>query len=211
MPKDLLQHLLDHVVEIPALLAYADQKNRSPAKSPVESDLLQEQLWTLAERIEQALYHWKREWVDSYPGGQPTELPAHIQDNLSIFRCQDSITGDIIHCTTLVYPDPVLAQAMCYYYAALILVFSADTRPRETELNDVYSLACAICRIMGYFARTVPSGLASRVAFPFRLAYDCFQDGCIEREYIEEAFRWIAKRRFSQEWECSLDGLSVRD
>lgn len=211
-PKDLLQHLLDHVVEIPALLAYADRlKNCSPAKSPVETSRLQEELWTFADRIEQALYQWKREWADSYPGGQPTELSARIQDNLSTFRRQDRITGEIICSTTLVYPDPVLAQAMCYYYAALILVFSADARPRETELSDMYSLACSICRIMGFFARTVPSGLASRVAFPFRLAYDCLPEGSIERDYVEEAFRWIAKRRFSQEWECTLDGLSVRD
>lgn len=197
------------MVELPALLAYADQLDSCSGAKAAERSQLQQELWTLAANIEQSLYKWKQEWADRYPGGQPWELPVQIQDSLSVFRCQDRLTGEIVYATTLVYPDPVLAQAMCHYYAALLLVLSADTRMRAAGLPDTYSLACSICRIMGYFARTVPSGLASRVAFPFRLAYDCLPEGGVERAYVDEAFRWIAKRRFSQEWECTLDGLSV--
>ncbi|KAJ6787975.1 hypothetical protein PWT90_09995 [Aphanocladium album] len=211
-PKDMFQHLLDHMVELPALLAYADQNNRcAGVRSAAEMGRLQQQLWTLATNIEQDLYQWKQEKADRYPGGQPIELAVQVEDALAFFPCRDHATGEVVHATTLVYPDPVLAQAMCHYYAALILVFSADTRPRAAGRSDIYSLACCICRIMGYFARTVPSGLASRVAFPFRLAYDCLPEGGVEREYVDEAFRWIARRRFSQEWGSKLDGVSIRD
>ncbi|KAJ3496846.1 hypothetical protein NLG97_g2352 [Lecanicillium saksenae] len=211
-PKDMFQHLLDIMVELPALLSYADQINAySGAKSAAEIGRLQQQLWTLGATVEQHLYQWKQEKADRYPGGKPRELDVKVEDALSFFPCRDQTTGEVGYATTFVYPDPVLAQAMCHYYAALILVFSADTRRRETERPDIYGLACSICRIMGYFARTVPSGLASRVAYPFRLAYDCLPDGGMEREYVDEAFRWIARRRFSHEWGSNLDGVSIRE
>lgn len=199
------------MVELPALLAYVDRVNSwSGSKSAAELGRLQQELWTLAANIERDLYQWKQEKADRYPGGEPRELPVEIEDTLSFFRYQDRLTGEVVSATTFVYPDPVLAQAMCHYYAALILVLSADTRPRDAELPDIYSLACSIYRVMGYFARTVPSGLASRVAFPFRLAYDCLPEGGIERDYINEVFRWIARRRFSHKWASNLDGVSVR-
>lgn len=210
-PKDLLQHVLDLMVEIPALLSYVDQiKWCAGTATAVEMDRLQQKLWTLATEIEHGLYRWKLEWADQYPGGQARQLPLPAGDPFPVFQCQDNVTGNIvIHDNMLEFPDPVLAQALCHYYAALILVFSADPRPRDPRLGDIYSLACLICRIMGFFVRTVPSGLASRVAYPFRLAYDCLPEGGMERMYMEEAFRLIAKRRSSQEWQSTLGGLKL--
>jgi hypothetical protein len=200
------------MVDIPTLLAHADQiKEYSVPKPPAKVLRLQQELWTLATNIEQGLYQWKCEWADRYPNGLAREVQEQAGGTWPAFRCQDPTTGAVVHATTLVYPDPVLAQAMCHYYAALILVLSADTRPRDPELNySTYSLACLICRTMGYYVRTVPSCLASRVAFPFRVAYDSLPEGSMERSYIEEVFRLIGQRRFSTEWRSALEGLSVK-
>lgn len=200
------------MVDIPTLLALFDQiKSYSSLKSPAKVLRLQHELWTLATNIEKGLYQWKSEWADRYPNGQAQELRVEPMDTFPTFQCQDPTTGAVVHPTTLVYPDPVLAQAMCHYFAALILVFSADTRPRDPKPNhSTYDLACLICRTMGYYVRTVPSCLASRVAFPFRVAYDSLPEGGMERRYVEEVSRLIGKRRFSDEWECTLEGVSLR-
>ena len=211
--KDIMQHLLDRMVEIPALLARFDQLkdfSLSGTQSPEQIALWQRELVDLRTGIERGLHLWKSEWADTYPSGHAREAPAQ-ETTSPTFRCHDPTAGEIVRPTVFVYPDPVLGQAMCHYYAALILVFSAvDLPPEKTVRNPrIYYLACLICRSMDYYLQQIPGFLTSRVAFPFRVAYDGLLEGSIERNYVEQVFSLIAERRLSREWEGFLRCVSV--
>ena len=210
-----MQHLLDIMADIPALLARFDQiKNFSLLgnKSPAQIAQLQTGLEALATDIKHGLHQWKSEWADTYPHGQANEVRFAQEDTLPTFQCRDPTTGEIVYPAVFVYPDPVLAQAMCHYYAALMIVFSVDTPPWEdATIHNIYHLACLICRSMDYYIRTtVPVCLTARVGFPFRVAYDGLPEGSTERKYVERVFGLISRVRVSRDFEPILEEVSVR-
>ena len=200
-------------MDIPALLARFDQiKSFSllGSQSPAQMTQLQKELKALGTDIRNGLHQWKSEWADTYPNGQAKEVRPVQGDTLPTFQCRDPTTGEIIYPAVFGYPDPVLAQAMCHYYAAHILVLSVDTLPWDAaSIRKIYDFACLICRSMDYYIRTVPICLTARVGFPFRVVYDALPDGSVERKYVEQVFSVISSSRISTEWDQCLTAVSV--
>ncbi|CZR63629.1 uncharacterized protein PAC_13526 [Phialocephala subalpina] len=222
--KDLTQHLLDHVADIPALLGQFDSLTESAKTGSLSSSKALDQQAILRTTVADAkcrLHRWKKEWVDTYPIGQPYEVPAQTGDSgrpmtflssksqLPIFRCRDLITKEIITPTLLAYPDPQLALTLCIYYGALILLLRIDTRPDETQLPEIYYHACLVCRSMEYCIREPSGTLMKRVGFSLRVAYDALPKGDIEAQWVEKVFGRVAKEKFTKSWGSLLSDISV--
>ncbi|KAH6676004.1 hypothetical protein B0J14DRAFT_376328 [Halenospora varia] len=223
--KDLTQHLLDHVADIPALLGQFDSLTESVKTGSLSSSKALDQqaiLRTTVADVKCRLHRWKKEWVDTYPIGQPYEVPTQTGDSgrpmtflssesqLPIFRCRDLITKEIITPTLLAYPDPQLASTLFIYYGALILLLRIDTRPDETQLPEIYHHACLVCRSMEYCIRESSGTLMKRVGFSLRVAYDALPKGDIEAQWVEKVFRRVAKEKFTKSWGSLLSDISVQ-
>jgi hypothetical protein len=218
--KDLLQHLLDVVVNIPSVLAQFDslvEASKTGSMSCSEANHQQTILWASSAGIKHCLQQWKREWADTYPFGQPYEVPTRNEDStafviscnqLPTFRCRDLTTMRIVTPTMMAYPDPRMALAQCMYYASLLMLSGVDTKPGEVRLDEQYSLACLICRSMEYCMKVLLGGHINRVLFPLRVAYDILPDGDIEREWVTEVFKRIEKIKMIK-WEDVAEGLTI--
>ena len=134
--KNAMQHLLDLIVDIPAILAQFDSitKAADTCSMPgLEIKHRQTMLWTSMADTERRPRQWKKLWADHYLQSQPHEGPhekysprpsnsSNFDDRLSNFRCRDPITMEAIIPVKLIYPDPEVARTMCWYYAALIIL-----------------------------------------------------------------------------------------
>jgi hypothetical protein len=213
--KDILACLLEEVVDLPAVLWRYDQFNHAiqmQSKSPAELHAQKNRLWSSVQELEVRLRRWKHNWADSYPSGQPYEVGFQGPDPFPIFQYVDRVTQNIISPATLVYPDPRIAQTLCIYYAAMLLLCSVDSR-RVDRIPDAERLGFAhsICRSLEYYIRTVPGNMINRLAFPIRVAYDSLpEDSHLERRFIGEVFQLVERKKALKSWGEYNPGLSTK-
>lgn len=196
-----MHHLLDVVVDLPALLAQSDRLNDEQI-SFTERMLDQQRLWVSMTGLERRLLQWRKDWADRYPSGQPCEVARQRDDPFPIFCCRDTSAGTgFLQPQILDYPDPQLARTLCMYYASFLVFSSIDTRPENAIQRDQqYEWACLICRTMQYYIRTVPGNMINRMAFPLSVAYRALPQIGPEREFAREIFHMIKSKNRLKLW-----------
>jgi hypothetical protein len=202
--KNLMQHLLDIVVEVPAYLAKYDLFVDLLRRNAISADNAATRHRMLCKHIsdlEDRLLFWKCDWADRYAPGQPKESAIHTSDNgcepFPTFGCRDLETMAFIEPSPIVYPDALLAQSLCTYYATLLVLSASDLRRSEhgaVSEQRRYVWACFICRSVEFFVRSVRSPLVMRFMFVLRIAYDTFNEGTVERDFVKRVFVWISMR-----------------
>lgn len=218
--KDILHHLLDLAVEIPALLGQFDELQAaqgSPIFSAQELKAKQTILWNGVADLTNRYAQWRRDWVDAYPDGPPQEVDsqqqAHGENSYAfpVFRCRDLRTGAIFQPTTFVYPDLRIAQTMCLFYTTRLILSTADTRPVDHVTPvEQYELVCGICRTLEWYIRTAPGNMINRLAFPVRVAWESFPEQGPERQFITEVLQFVEKRHALGLWGSAMPELSPR-
>ncbi|ODH30044.1 hypothetical protein ACO22_03644 [Paracoccidioides brasiliensis] len=212
--KDLMHHLLDQVVDIPAYLAQFDrliEGLNSGCINYTEVATTQGMLWSWVADLDNRLRQWKKDWIDSVPSRQATEVISQGSDPFPIFRCRDLTTMDIITPTTLIYPDLRIAQTMSVYYASHLILSASDTRSTPSlQPSQQYEFACNICRSMEYFIRKSPGKLINRMAFPLRVAFDVLPESGVEREYVVKIFRLVNDRHKLKLWGTTIPEISSK-
>ena len=207
--KDILHHLLDLIVEIPALLEEADNlTTRVGLMSPPDEVDLQArrvQLWERIADLTQRMQQWKKDWVDCYPAGLPREVDSQTNDDndpFPIFHCRNLWTMQIVRPPTIVYPDLRLTQSMCVYFAYRVILSTVDTRPEgSVSLVEKYQLGCDIARSLECYIRQSPSNMVSHIALAVRVAWEVFPECGIERKFIKEVFILVERRCSLHTWE----------
>lgn len=206
-----MQRLLDHVSDIPALLAEHDiLAAAADANTMSQSELHNRRLafWASLSDIESRLHQWKAENADCHPAGQPYEVPVEIDrlqespglscgdNDFPTFQYRDLSTLEIVTPTLIMYPDHVLARTLCLYYAVLLVMSRIDTRPDcGMQPFEQHRLACLICRSIKYFIRTAPGSLILRIMFPLGTACNLLAEGSLEKELAQAMFLWISRTR----------------
>ncbi|PGH00861.1 hypothetical protein AJ80_09113 [Polytolypa hystricis UAMH7299] len=212
--KDIMHHLLDQVVEIPALLSQFDRFMEGLNSGYMEyTDVapMQKVLWTWLADINQRLCQWKTTWADHYPGGQVTEALPQGADGFPVFQCRDPATMEVITPTILVYPDLRIAHSLCIYYSARLILATVDTRPTDAvQPQEQFEFACNICRSIEYFVRNSPGSVVNRLAFPLRVAYDALPEGNIERDYVATIFHLVERKFNLRLWGSMIPEISTR-
>lgn len=212
--KDLLDHLLDLSVEIPAILCQSDKliaAQRMSAWSEHEVAMKQQALWGEITELTKRFRQWKRDWVDCYPDGTPQEVPADSSDGaFPTFHCRNLATGEIKTPTKITYPDLRVAQTMCVYYAKRLILSSVDTRPDRVGPKEQYGLACGICRSLEWYILTAPGNMINRLAFSVRVAWEALPAEGPERAFIQAVFVLVEKRHSLGLWGSAMPELSPR-
>ena len=211
--KDILHHLLDLAVEIPALLSQYDdleEAQRSTVWSEHEIAVKQTALWKGVADLTQRFVQWKQTWVDLYPDGPPQGIKAEPNDIFPTFYCRNLLTGQIITPTKYIFPDLRVAQTMCVYYATRLILSSVDTRPDRVTPLEQYDLACGICRSLEWYILTAPGNMINRLAFPVRVAWEAFPAEGPERTFIKEVLSLVEKRHSLGLWGSGMPELSPR-
>lgn len=210
--KDILHHLLDIAVEIPALLGQSDELDaqRSAAWSAHETSVKQTAFWNGVADLTARFLQWKQDWVDVYPDGPPQEVPADPDGPFPVFRCRNLLTGETVAPARFVYPDLRLAQTMCVYYAMRLVLSSVDNRPDRVSPLEQYGLACGICRSLEWYILTAPGNMINRLAFPVRVAWEAFPPQGPERQFIREVLSLVEKRHALGLWGSSMPEFSPR-
>jgi hypothetical protein len=215
--KDILHHLLDLTVEIPALLEEADNLGVSGLMSPPDEVDLQArrlQLWERIADLTQRMQQWKKDWVDCYPAGLPREVDSQTNDDndpFPIFHCHNLWTMQTVRPPTIVYPDLRLAQSMCIYFTYRVILSTIDTRPEgSVSLVEKYQLGCDIARSLECYIRMSPSNMVSRLALVVRVAWEVFPECGIEREFITEVVILVRRRHSLHLCGGSMPVLSTR-
>jgi hypothetical protein len=214
--KDILHHLLDLAVEIPALLGEADNLTTMEAMSPPDDVDLQAkwvQLWKRIADLTQRMQQWKKDWVDCYPAGPPREVESQTNDDndpFPIFHCRDLRTMQTIRPPTIVYPDLRLAQSVCVYCAYRVILSTIDTRPEgSVTMAEKYQLGCDIARSLECYIRRSPGNMVNRLALTVRVAWEVFPAYGIEREFIKAVFMLVERRHSLRLWGSSMPELSA--
>jgi hypothetical protein len=209
-----MAHLLEQVVDLPAILWRYDQyifALRARSKPPDELNNQMMRLWASAAELETRLRRWKRDWADTYPAGQPSEVNYQDADFFPVFRYTDPLTLGEVTPPTLVYPDPQLARTLCMYYAAMSILKSVDTQFLGTPPGpERLEFARLICRSMEYYIRAVPGNMINRMAFPLRVAYDSLPERSIERRFVEEVFYLVERKNALKSWGKFMPDISTR-
>lgn len=212
--KDILHHLLDLTVEVPALLSQYDEIEGEVDPSVFsahETSVKQTSLWNAVADLTARLLEWKVTWVDNYPDGPPEEVIATESPMFPLFQCRDLRTGSIITPTKLVYPDLRLAQTMCLYYTTRLILSSVDTRPTDrVGPAEQYALGCGICRTLEWYILTAPGNMINRLAFPVRVAWEVFPDGGPERRFMIDVLKLVERRHSLALWGSVMPELSPR-
>ncbi|GES58262.1 C6 finger-domain-containing protein [Aspergillus terreus] len=211
--KDILHHLLDLTVEVPALLAQHDELQTAvePVMGAHEKTVKQTALWNGVADLTGRLLQWKTTWVDGYPDGPPREVEATPTGQFPVFQCRDLRTGAVITPTKFVYPDLRLAQTMCLYFTTRLILSSVDTRPEgRVGPPEQYALGCGICRTLEWYILTAPGNMINRLAFPVRVAWEVFPDGGPERQFLYEVLKLVERRHALGLWGSGMSELSPR-
>ncbi|KAH8589144.1 hypothetical protein B0O99DRAFT_637350 [Bisporella sp. PMI_857] len=205
--KSLLDHLLDHVADIPTLYSEfedIEEGLRVRRMSPTVANSRHAALLRSVADMEYRLRNWKELRADSYMNGQPVEVPPCVPDGLPHqwwaklgedfqlppFTCRKG-PGRVV-ASNIYYPDIHLAQALNLYYAALIQLARIDMRPDRISALEVYDLACRISRSAAYFLSAPGCSGALASMFALRVAHYSFQEQSTEREWLERLFERMA-------------------
>lgn len=212
--KDIMELLLEHVVDLPAVLWRFDQYNLAlKADSTAVNDLkiMSSKLWIRVSELEDRLRRWKRECADTYPSGQPYEVQDQGPGTFPTLQYLDSVTQRVIRPSTLVYPDPQLARTLCMYYASMLLLATVDTRPEIAITSaEKLEMARSICRSMEYYIRAVPGNMINRMAFPLRVAYDSLPPTSLEKKFIEGVFQLVERKNALRSWGKYIPDISSK-
>ncbi|KAH7357297.1 hypothetical protein BKA65DRAFT_496644 [Rhexocercosporidium sp. MPI-PUGE-AT-0058] len=212
--KDIMASLLEQVVDLPAILYQFDQllaAKKSHLMPQIELASREAILWNSITNLKSRLIRWKIEWVDDYPSGQPYESHMLESEPFPVFEYNNFNTGEMVTPMYLVYPDPQLARTMGMYYAARILLASADTRPpHDGQCREQIEFARLICRSMRYYIQTVPGNMINRMAFPLRVAFDTFSEGDLERRYIGAVFQLVQRKNMLKSWGKFMPDISAK-
>lgn len=213
--KNIIHYLLDSAVDIPGLCFQHDELEVGAASGVLsnhERSVKTAALWNGIRDVTNGLTAWKINWVDNYPDGPPREVPAaeESQAQFPIFRCRDLRTGAVITPTKFEYPDLLTTQAMCIYYAARLILSTADTRPDGVGPLEQYGLACGICRSLEWYILTSPGNMINRLAFPVRVAWEALPDHGPERKFLYEVLKLVDKRHSLALWGGGMEDISPR-
>lgn len=213
--KDILHHLLDLATEIPGLLAQSDAFQDTQKKSVMgaqEMAVKQAALWNGITQLTARFQQWLREWVDCYPDGPPEEVEQSEDQDFPIFQRRNLRTGAIFTPTKFSYPNLLLAQTMCLYYAFRLILSSVDSRPKDRVTpTEQYDFGCGICRTLEWYILTAPGNMINRLAFPTRVAWEAFPDQGPERAFMIEVLRLVERRHALGLWGSGMPELSVRE
>ncbi|KAJ5369158.1 uncharacterized protein N7496_008918 [Penicillium cataractarum] len=213
--KDILHHLVDIATEIPGLLAQSDAFKEAQATQRMgvqEMAVKQAALWNGITECTAQFQQWYIDWVECYPEGPIQELEQTGDQDFPIFKRRNLRTGEIYAPTRFSYPNLLLAQTMCVYYAVRLILSSIDTRPedRVTPMEQ-YEFGCGICRTMEYYILTAPGNMINRLAFPTRVAWEAFPDGGPEQAFMVEVLQLVERRHALGLWGSAMPELSVRE
>lgn len=212
-PKDILHHLLDVAVDIPAYLAAFDNFKAGLKQGTIATvdwiSSKQIALWETATELDHRLQLWHSIHATTYSMGYVREVfedTIRTSENdrdgpwrMPRFQCRDLSTGELVTPSVLVYPDLLLGFSMILYWAFRLVLPAVDDSGLLPVLSthERYELACNICRSMSYYVPRAPGMTISRVMFPLRVAFDTFSDGMEEKKFMGELFRYIGyKFRF---------------
>ncbi|KAL2867644.1 Zn(II)2Cys6 transcription factor [Aspergillus lucknowensis] len=213
-PKNILHYLLDLAVEVPALLSQHDELSAdisSNILSAHERSVKQAAFWNGVGDLTNRFALWKINWVDGYPDGPPREVEATDEGIFPVFHCRDLRTGAVIAPTKFEYPDLLLTQTMCLYYASRLILSSVDTRPTDRVTRpEQYQLACGICRSLEWYILKSPGNMINRLAFPVRVAWEVFPNGGPERKFLSEVLKLVEKRHSLALWGGGMAEISPR-
>lgn len=192
--KDALQYLLDHVVNIPALLEQMDQYRSQPGSDLTDDSELQKQAlisWALS--LHRSLLCWKSDYADTYPRGPAREIPQN--SHFPIYRPSPTVMTTITIPTALTYPDLTLARSLCLYHAAQLILLGTRllcdgslSKTRPTHVND-------ICRSVQWIFMNASAPFMPQLEFSLQVAYDTSGEGSSERAFIQEVFQYMRDRR----------------
>ncbi|KAL2857264.1 hypothetical protein BJY01DRAFT_202513 [Aspergillus pseudoustus] len=211
--KNILHYLLDLAVEIPGLLSQYDEITagiNSNILSAHERSVKQAALWNGLADLTNRFALWKINWVDGYPDGPPKEVEAKDEGVFPVFNCRNLRTGDTITPSIFEYPDLLLTQTMCIYFATRLILSSVDTRPDGVSRPEQYQLACGICRSLEWYIMKAPGNMINRLAFPVRVAWEAFPDGGPERKFLFEVLKLVEKRHSLALWGGGMEEISSR-
>ncbi|KAI1841250.1 hypothetical protein JX265_010137 [Neoarthrinium moseri] len=203
--KDVMDYLLDCIVDIPELLAMVDQSKleNSPSNSPSH---MQEHISSTAYTIIQNLHSWEQVWMKYILTNRVSEICV-LEGELPTFRYLDRSTGRMIQPTVFMFQDAISFQALCHYYAALLVVSMVDYNSRKDEstgtvlLNDhCFEIACLFCRCMHYFMTHTPPSLVDRVIMPFKTVYEVLPPDGPERRYLDLVYMRKISQGFAASW-----------
>lgn len=195
-PKDALQQLLDHVVEIPALLEQFDQYTHLTAAGslcPSEITSMRMGMSAWSATISSRLSRWKRDYADTYPDGP--EFRASLDHHaIPVFRCWNSDMSELVSPPPLFFSNPTIATSLCIYNMAVLLLSTIRTSSEPADNSDHYFYACNICRSVSYFFQWVPNPLIMKLVYPLVVAGDAFQEGSVEKEFVKQVMLLIASK-----------------
>ncbi|KAJ5649520.1 uncharacterized protein N7484_003243 [Penicillium longicatenatum] len=214
--KDILHHLLDLATEVPALLSQSDSFKKAQqdpsAMGAQETASKQAALWNGITDLTARFYQWYHDFVKSYPDGPPQEVEQTEDQDFPVFKRRDLRTGAVYTPTRLSYPNLLLAQTMCVYYAFRLILSSIDTRPEDrVTVPEQYELGCGICRTYAFYILTAPGNMINRLAFPTRVAWEAFPDNGPERAFMTEVLQLVEKRHSLALWGGGMSELSARE
>ncbi|KAB8349807.1 hypothetical protein FH972_023820 [Carpinus fangiana] len=188
--KDMLDLLLDHVLDIPALLFQADLFRQSMAAgtmsretAAVESKRIQFQLSHVYRRLED----WKHTWALTYPGvqeAQQHQTPYTPDSPASKFE-QDEERIPLV--------DNALSQAVNMYYAGKLLLMRALVAFDPLTPEKSQELVALICEGVEFALQIVQDYFSAlKLLFPLRVAYFTATEDGPYRPRIERCFDILA-------------------
>jgi hypothetical protein len=207
--KDLLHHLLDHVLDIPPITSqFADIEERvhHEQTSTEEGEKLCLQLAGQTQDVVSRLQVWKRDWADTYSGGQayhvlpPPLAASNTWETYGTkgFRLPPFVSTRTGPMPNIYYPDIFLAQALTIYYAAMILISRLGIFGRRyspVSQNQEHEFASLICQSAEYLIFFTPGESGALISlFPLRSAYVAFPDGSLEKNWMNALFTWMARK-----------------
>jgi hypothetical protein len=211
----MLHYLLDLAAEIPGYLALSDAFKDAKVTSVMgaqEMAVKQSTIWNGIGELTVQFYQWYDEWVMTYPDGPPQEVEQTADQGFPVFQRRDLRTGAIFTPTRFAYPNLLLAQTMCLYYAFRLVLSSVDSRPHDrVSPMEQYDLGCGICRTLEFYILTAPGNMINRLAFPTRVAWEAFPDGGPERRFMVEVLQLVEKRHALGLWGSDMPELSTRE